>query len=115
MIYTAFASPRLSLAAALAGARAVIDKGAPVEETLDTLREVAKGRMRFEEITPEVLHASGAGLEGEDHPIVGLALAGHRPAEIARVLGHSESEVEWRLGLIVDRVRPRARPADRTS
>ena len=107
VIYTAFASPRLSLAAALAGAHAVVDKAASVDETLDALREVARGATRFEELTPELLHASAAALDPDDHAIVGLALAGHPPPEIARVLGRRESEVDWRLGLIVDRIRRR--------
>ena len=111
VIYTAFAAPRLALAAAVAGAQALVDKAAPVETTLDTLRAVAKGESRFDQLTPELLQASARGLDAEDHPILGLALAGQPAGEIARVLGRSESEVDWRLGLIVDRIRPRASEA----
>jgi DNA-binding NarL/FixJ family response regulator len=107
VIYSAFASPRLSLAAALAGAHAVIDKAAPVETTLDALREVARGETCFHQLTPELLQASAAGIEPGDHAILGLALAGERPQEIARVLGRSPSEIDWRLGLIIERIRPR--------
>jgi DNA-binding NarL/FixJ family response regulator len=109
-IYTAFATEQLSLAAAVAGARAVVDKGEPVDTLLQVLRDLSKGRSRLEPVTPELLHTSAGELEPDDHPLLGLALAGEPPAQIADVLDRDESQVESRLDAIVDFLRPHPSP-----
>ena len=108
VIYSAFAAPRLSLAAALAGAQGLVDKSQPVDAIFETIRAVAKGEVCLGQITPDVLQASASLLDAEDHALVGLALAREPIAEIARVLGREENEVALRLQWLVERLRPRA-------
>ena len=108
VLYTAFAAPRLCLAAALAGVDGLVDKSQPVEAIFDALRAVARGGVWLEQVTPDALRAGAALLDPEDHALVGLALAREPVHEIARVLGREPSEIALRLQRMIERLRSRS-------
>jgi len=106
VIYSAFAAPRLGVAAALAGAHGLVDKADPIDTIFATMREVAKGRLCLDQITPEVLRASASQLRPDDQALVGLALAGEPLSEIAGVLGRDVADVTLRCQELIEELRP---------
>jgi DNA-binding NarL/FixJ family response regulator len=109
MIYSAFAEPQLSLAAALSGVDAVLDKSSPVESIFETLRAVAAGKTLIGPIPPHVMRAGASLIDPQDQSILGLAVAGEPAAEIAAVLGMEEETVHRRMKSMVEWLRPRPR------
>lgn len=109
MIYSAFAEPQLSLAAALSGVDAVLDKSSPVEAIFETLRAVAAGKATIGPIPPHVMRAGASLIDPRDQSIFGLAMAGESAAEIAAVLDMDEQAVKRRLKSMVEWLRPRPR------
>jgi DNA-binding NarL/FixJ family response regulator len=109
VIYSAFAEPQLSLAAALSGVDAVLDKSGPVELIFETLRAVAAGKTRIGPIPPHVMRAGASLIDPQDQSIFGLAVAGEPAAEIATVLDMDEADVIRRMRSMVEWLRPRPR------
>jgi DNA-binding NarL/FixJ family response regulator len=109
VIYSAFAEPQLSLAAALSGVDAVLDKSGPVELIFETLRAVVAGKTRIGPIPPHVMRAGASLIDPQDQSILGLAVAGEPAAEIATVLGMEEAAVIRRMRSMVEWLRPRPR------
>jgi len=109
LIYSAFAGDALGLAAAVAGADGLTDKGARADDLFDALRTVAAGQTTLPRRSPETLEAVSARLEPEDLPVLGMRLDNTPVADIADVLGVSEVEIGERLNAILGRLRgPRA-------
>jgi DNA-binding NarL/FixJ family response regulator len=109
VIYSAFAEPQLSLAAALSGVDAVLDKSGTVELIFETLRAVVAGKTRIGPIPPHVMRAGASLIDPQDQSILGLAVAGEPAAEIATVLGMEEAAVIRRMQSMVEWLRPRPR------
>jgi len=109
LIYTAFAGDGLSLAAAVAGADGVVDKGAKADELFAALRTVAAGRSLLPRRPPAAGAAISARLEPEDLPVLGMRLEGTPLADIADVLGVSETAISEHLQSILQRLRGRER------
>jgi DNA-binding NarL/FixJ family response regulator len=109
MIYSAFAEPQLSLAAAVSGVDAVLDKSSPVESIFETLRAVAAGKTLIGPIPPHVMRAGASLIDPQDQSIFGLAVSGEPAAEIAAVLGMEEETVNRRMKSMVEWLRPRPR------
>ena len=83
LVYSAFARPRLVPAAAVAGADAMLDKGAPAEELFETIRRVARGAGQLPDPPREVIERSFARLGPEEIVLLGMAINGAPPDEIA--------------------------------
>jgi len=97
LIYTAFAGDGLSLAAAVAGADGVVDKGARADELFDALRTVAGGRVTLPRRSPDLLGTLSALLAPDDLPVLGMRLEGTPVPDIAEVLDVTEAQVGDRL------------------
>jgi DNA-binding NarL/FixJ family response regulator len=110
IIYSAYASPALSLAARAAGADGVVDKSDPVPALLAAIRAVARGETHIPSVTPDAHQAAAARLDDEDLPILALLLDGEPVDGIAEALRADPSEVAWRRQRIVGRLRPKLRP-----
>jgi DNA-binding NarL/FixJ family response regulator len=113
MIYSAFAEPQLSLAAAISGVDAVLDKSRSVEAIFETLRAVAAGRTLLGPIPPHVMRSGVSLIDPQDQSILGLAVAGEPVKEIAAVLGMDAQVVGRRMKSMVEWLRPRPRAAVR--
>jgi len=109
VIYSAFADPQLSLAAAVSGLDAVLDKNSPVEAIFETLRAVVAGRTRIGPIPPHVMRAGASLIDPQDQSIFGLAVSGEPAEEIAAVLGMDDRIVKRRIKSMVEWLRPRPR------
>ena len=76
IVYSAYASSALSLAARAAGADGVVDKSEPVPALLAAIRAVARGDTRIPSVPPDAHQAAAARLDDEDLPILALLLDG---------------------------------------
>jgi DNA-binding NarL/FixJ family response regulator len=106
VVYSAYASPALALAARAAQADALVDKTAPVGELVTAIRRAAAGESMLPEVPREVYRAAVARLDDEDLPVFALLLDGEPLPAIAEALRCDPGEVAWRAQRIVGRLRP---------
>ncbi len=108
IIYSAFASQTLALAARVAHADAVVDKTGPVATLLAAIRLVAQGETLLPPVPRAAYDAATARLDGEDLPIFAMLLGGESPPAIADALRTGTDEIAWRAQRIIGRLRPGA-------
>jgi DNA-binding NarL/FixJ family response regulator len=102
--------PEAIVPATLAGAGAIIDKGAPVRELLETIRAVAAGNHVLRAIPPHLQSEAAARLGSRDRAIFAMRLAGTPTADIASVVGLGTTDVRARLAAIVATLSGRPEP-----
>jgi DNA-binding NarL/FixJ family response regulator len=106
LLYSAVPSDRMTLAARVAGASGVISKAAPTEELFDAIRAVAKGRTAFPPVRRDALAAATRRLRAEQLPILGMALDGTPPTEMAMALRVDFDEVDAMIAEVLAAVSP---------
>ncbi len=114
LIYSAFARPGLLLAAAVAGADGMVDKGAPLNDLFAAIRTVARGGKALPPLRPDILEQTVTRLEPEDLPILGMRIEGATLLEIGSVLQLEEQELSRRLVAMLGRLAAPVRPAANT-
>ena len=87
--------------ATLAGAGAIVDKGAPVPELVQALRTVAAGEELLPALPPGLQSRAAARLAPRQRAIFAMRLAGTPTADIASVAGLSKAEVRACVAAIV--------------
>jgi len=92
VLYSTFADAVFGVPAAAAQADAVVHKGAPVQELLDAIRDVADGLVRTPPPDPELVHAVAVRVPPEDLTILGMLIARMTVAQIAATLGCPDAE-----------------------
>jgi DNA-binding NarL/FixJ family response regulator len=106
VLYSAFAGPRLSLAATVAGAEAVVAKGAPVDEMFELLRAVGRGTVTSPQAPPAVVERCVERLDPSEMPVFGMAMARTPLEEVAVVTGEELGTVRRRIRALVERLAP---------
>lgn len=106
VIYSAYAGPRLAIAARIAGADALVDKRSPASELLDVVRRAAAGRSRLPEVSADQQAAAISRLAPDDVPVASMLLAGTSHQGIAETLATDRRDVVRRARRIVGRLRP---------
>jgi DNA-binding NarL/FixJ family response regulator len=86
ILFTAYASPTLSLPATLARADGLIAKGVGARELFDAIRLVNRGERLLPPISRTVLEEGLAGIEPGDRALVAMLLDGATESEIATAL-----------------------------
>jgi len=109
VIYSADATPALTLAARAAQADGVIGKAEPVPLLLSSIRRVAQGEAVMPPMHHEAYEALIARIDDEDLPILAMLLDGESLDAIAATLQTDRTEVGWRAQRIVGRLRRRIR------
>jgi two-component system, NarL family, response regulator DevR len=109
VIYSAYAGPRLAVAARIAGADALVDKRAPASELLDAVRRAAAGRSSLTEVSADQQDAAISQLAPDDVPVASMLLAGTSHQGIAEALATDRRDVAHRARRIVGRLRPTMR------
>jgi DNA-binding NarL/FixJ family response regulator len=104
LIYSAFARPRLAIAATLAGADAMLDKGADPDRLFELVRLVAGGGRVVTRVAPELIRRCVAELDPDDIPLFGMAFNRLPVAEIAAVSGYDIETAQTRLRAIIGRL-----------
>jgi DNA-binding NarL/FixJ family response regulator len=109
VIYSADATPALTLAARAAQADGVIGKAEPIPLLLSSIRRVAQGQAVMPPLRHEAYEVLVARIDDEDLPILAMLLDGESHDAIAATLRIDRIEVGWRAQRIVGRLRRRIR------
>jgi DNA-binding NarL/FixJ family response regulator len=109
VVYSAYASSGLALAARAAQADALVDKSAPVSELLTAIRLVATGGTVLPDVPLEAYQATVSRIDDEDLPVLAMLLDREPVAAIADALRRDPGEVAWRAQRIIGRLRPTIR------
>jgi DNA-binding NarL/FixJ family response regulator len=108
IIYSAFPSQTLALAARVAHADAIVNKNEPVSSLLAAIRSVAAGETVLPAIPHEAYMTATARLPDGDLPVLAMLLGGESLPAIADALNTDRAEVAWRAQRIIGRLRPGA-------
>lgn len=106
LLFSAYASPELALAAVLAGADGLAGKGATARELFHTIRVVGRGERQMPEISATVLAESYGRIDPAHRPLVGMLLDGSTEAEIAEFLRCDRKDVRRAVHQILASLRP---------
>jgi DNA-binding NarL/FixJ family response regulator len=101
VIYSAFAGTRLALAAIVAGADGIVEKGAGARQLCSTVSAAAAGSTVMPALSATALGAATVGIATEDLTIVTMLNGGASPAEVAQGLGIAREWLELRRWAIV--------------
>ena len=107
LIYTAYVSPRLAIAARAAQVDGLLDKSEPVPVLIDAIHRIARGETVMPAVDRIEFEAAVARLEDTDLPIFAMLLDGASVPTIAEGLRTDEREAARRAQTIVGRLRPR--------
>jgi DNA-binding NarL/FixJ family response regulator len=107
LIYSAYASERLSIAARVVQADGMLDKAVPATELIDAIHELANGRSVFPDLSRDALVDAAADLDDADLPVLMMRLDAEPIQAIAQTLRTDEQDIARRLDRLVARVRPR--------
>jgi DNA-binding NarL/FixJ family response regulator len=106
VLYSANTRPALVVAAAVAGADAIVGKSSPAAALVEAIRTVAGNRRTIPPITPRMRADAAAKLDPRDHAILAMRVADTPPAEIAATLGVPAARIARRIATIVARLEP---------
>ncbi len=104
VVYSAYADASLVVPAMVAGAGALVDKGAPVRDLFAAIRSVAAGGSWLPLPIPELLGAARASLDASEHALFDQIMEGAAPANIASSLAVVRSELDTRIDEMVERL-----------
>ena len=96
-LYSAFAHEHLVLPAIVAGADAVIDKGAPADDLVDVIHALAEGRRLLPAVTALDLLTARTCLDDAELPLLEMLAEGREHADIADALGVSPIAIDHRV------------------
>jgi two-component system response regulator DevR len=106
VIYVAGVTPQLVLAAAMAGADAVVDKAADARDLVAAVRGAAAGERVLPGVGAREQARAAQRLDPRDRPIFAMRLAGTTPREIAAVVGLGVAAINARLQAIAAQLVP---------
>jgi DNA-binding NarL/FixJ family response regulator len=101
VLYSASIDTGILVAAAVAGAGAVVSKSSSNGTLLEAIRAVARSRLVLPAISLRMKAEAAARLDPADHAILAMRLADVEPAQIATTLGISEAAIANRIDAIV--------------
>ncbi len=105
LMYSAFASEELAVAARVAGGDGLVDKAAPPADLFDALRAATRGRGPMIEPSLDAQRRIAQRLERQDHAVFAMRLQGTSHADIARALQLRPADVRDRLARLLARLR----------
>ena len=100
-IYSGYAGAGIAVAAAAAGADALVSKADPVSRLVGTIERLAAGERRLPEPGRELRELACSRLHADDLAVLSLLLERVRVDEIAMVLGLTENEAMRRARRVV--------------
>lgn len=106
-IYAGHVDDAIVIAAALAGAGAVIGKSSGAAAVLEAIRELARYPRALVQIPAPFGREMAARLDPVDHRILAMRLAGDHPVKIARALELPPSAVSARIENMIARLEAR--------
>jgi DNA-binding NarL/FixJ family response regulator len=106
LIYTAYTSPALAVAARAAQADGLVDKSAPAAELLDAIRRIAHGETVIAPVTRQDFEAAVARVDERDLPLLAMLLDGAALPEIADGMRTDQRKAARRVHGLVQHLRP---------
>ena len=106
MLYTSHTDDATVVAAALAGAGAVVNKSTPPDALLEAIRTVAGAPQMPPPVSLRMRREAAARLDPPDRSILALRLAGYAVGEIAETLRLPARAVRDRLAAIIAGLEP---------
>jgi DNA-binding NarL/FixJ family response regulator len=107
LIYTAYSSAALAVAARAAQADGLVDKSQPAPMLISAIRRIAHGERVIPKVSRGDFEAAVARLDDTDLPMFALLLDGAPVPAIAEELQTDEREAAHRAQKVVARLRPR--------
>jgi DNA-binding NarL/FixJ family response regulator len=107
LIYTAYGSPTLAIAARAAQADGLLDKSEPAPALIAAIRRIADGKSVMPVVSRSEFEAAVARLDDTDLPIFAMLLDGAPVPAIAEGLQTDERVAAHRAQKVVARLRPR--------
>jgi DNA-binding NarL/FixJ family response regulator len=105
VLHSAFADDTLTVPAMLAGADAVVHKGAPGRELAEAIRVVAGGGTAIPAVDHDMVQAGGEVLEPEDLPILSMLASGTPRSEIAEAMRLDVGVLQQRMDRMLGALR----------
>jgi DNA-binding NarL/FixJ family response regulator len=105
LLYSAYASPTLSLPAALAGIDAMVGKDAGARELFDVLRGVKRGERLLAPPPIAVLEEAREHLDPTEQALVGLLLDGTTEPEAGEVIGLADPALDRTVRRMIAKLR----------
>jgi DNA-binding NarL/FixJ family response regulator len=105
VVYSAHAGPTVALAAALAGADAMVSKEASARELLLAVREVAAGGSVLPPAS-ELLATAADNVPADDLPMTAMLLHGSSVADVAQTQGVDPKSVDRHLTRVLSALEP---------
>jgi DNA-binding NarL/FixJ family response regulator len=112
LIYSAYASANLALAARLAQADGLIGKGLPARELFEAIRLGSRGELPLPAVSQTTRLELAERLEPDEQALVAMLLDGATEAEAAAVTRSSASDVQHAVQRILGRLRLEVPTAD---
>jgi DNA-binding NarL/FixJ family response regulator len=106
VLYSANTPAALVVAAAVAGADAIVGKSSTASALIETIRTVAAQPSHDPGVTPRMRADAAAKLDPRDRAILAMRGAGTPPVEIAAKLGVPAARIARRIAEIVARLEP---------
>jgi DNA-binding NarL/FixJ family response regulator len=106
VLYSAATTTELVVAAAVAGADAIVRKSAGTPELVEAIRTAAATPDAPAPVSPGMRIEAAARLDPADHAVFAMRLAGDSPAAIGATLGLTAAAVAERIRAIVARLMP---------
>jgi DNA-binding NarL/FixJ family response regulator len=106
VIYSADTPPALTVAAAVAGADAIVNTSSAAATLVETIRAVARDPRTLPPISPRMKADAAARLDPTDHAILAMRVAGESPVDIAATLGVPDARIAHRIAAIVSALEP---------
>ncbi len=103
LVYSAYADTALSVAAALAGADGLVNKGISARELFDAIRTVAAGKRLLLQPSAELMEAVAARVDPADLAIIRLVLEGEDAGAVAAALQLDPEELSARIDALIGR------------
>jgi DNA-binding NarL/FixJ family response regulator len=105
LVYSAYADTSLSVAAALAGADGLVNKGISARELFDAIRTVAAGRRLLPQPSAEVMEAVAAQVDPADLALIRLVLEGEDTRAVADALHVDADDLSARIDGLIARLK----------
>ena len=105
LVYSAYASPALTVPALLAGASGVVGKDADARDLYDAIRRAARGERLISPVTPAMLEEALTAVDSADQPLLTMTIDGATPAEMAETLKTTPDRVAQRIRKMISQLR----------
>ena len=104
VLYTASADDALGIAAALAGAGALVSKSSPAAVLVDAIRATARAPHALPPVCWRMRREVASRIDAADHAILAMRLAGDPPDEIGDTLRLPSPTIRDRIGGIIAQI-----------